>query len=482
MKRYPRSFLQLVTIGHLLVLVPLLVAGGYVLFTLDKLNNSYQAAVRHAASSSRLSGELTEDMVHMERALRRYQVLRDIDSFHDYQASRLAWQHNNALFARLPSLGEPLAKEFRAQTDAEEQAFSTLKRDSDFAGMFATLETVRARQESSLDLSRIQLERDEQAFRDESDALRTRLLVAATLAVSVALCCLWVIRRLLASLIGNFEKVVLRLGKGELQEPISLEGPGDLRWLGRWLEWLRRRLASLEESRTQVLRHVSHELKTPLAAMHEGASLLDERVAGPLTDEQARIVGILQTNSRRLQDLIEGLLRLQQTEHESERLNHERLAFDQLIEEVLETYRLSANEREIRIECVLLPTEIIAGRQALVTVIHNLLSNAVKYSPDGGRVRIALHHDAEQAVLEVVNEGPEIGETEIERIFDPFYRGAHARGKPGIGLGLAIAREFVLAHRGTLEVLPMQGGAHFRVTLPMRAPYLRQPPLQDRPT
>jgi len=474
MKRYPRSFLQLVTLGHILVALPLLVAGAYVFVTLDTLNNRYRASIEHVSTSSRLSGELTEDLVHMERDLRRYEVLMDTQSLNDYAQVRGEWQMNLEAFTRLPPLPEGLVAELRDLLAQERDAYIKLRETGNAKPLRAVIDDIKRRSQNALDEARNILEREQDLYMAESETLRIRLLVAAASAALVATACLWLIRRLLSRLIGRFEKAVLRLGKGDLQQEIALDGPGDLRWLGRWLEWLRRRLLSLEESRTQVLRHVSHELKTPLAAMHEGASLLDELVAGPLTPEQRRIVGILQSNSRRLQDLIEGLLRLQHAGHAAERIGHEKLRFDQLIAEVIETYRLSAGERQLHFDCALQETEIIAGREGLTTIIHNLLSNAVKFSPDGASIDIRLTHDADQAIFEVIDHGPGIDANDTEQIFEPFYRGKASRQIAGIGLGLAIAREFVIAHRGVLQLVPASEGAHFKVILPLHAPYLRR--------
>ena len=476
MKRYPRSFLQLVTLGHLLVALPLLVAGAYVFIALDTLNHRYRAAIEQVSASSRLSGELTEDLVHMERDLRRYEVLMDAQSLNDYAQVRGEWQLNLESFTRLPPLPERLVAELRDQMEQEKNAYLTLRETGNAKPLHSAIEDIKVRSANAIDEARNILEREQDLYMAESDALRIRLLFAAASAAFVATVCLWLIRRLLSSLIGRFEMAVLRLGKGDLQQEIALDGPGDLRWLGRWLEWLRRRLLSLEESRTQVLRHVSHELKTPLAAMHEGASLLDEQVAGPLTPEQRRIVGILQSNSRRLQDLIEGLLRLQQAGHAAERIGHEKLRFDQLIEEVLETYRFSASERQLHFQRALQETEIIAGREALTTIIHNLVSNAVKFSPNGATIDIRLTRDAEQAIFEVVDRGPGIDASDAEQIFEPFYRAKASRQIAGVGLGLAIAREFVIAHRGELLLVPTSEGAHFKVILPRHASYLRRAP------
>jgi len=473
MKRYPRSFLQLITFGHILFALPLLVASGYVFFTLQTLNSHYRAAIEHASISSRLSGELEEDLLHMERNLRRYVVLKDAESLNDYVTVRAEWQGHVGAFSRLPPLPVEILDELQAQLAMENEAYAVLKDTGSAQRLHMVIDELKLRSQNSLDEARRILDREQEQFLKDSEVLSTRLMLAAGSSMLIALCCLWAIRKLLARLIGRFERVLLRLGKGDLQQTIELDGPGDLRWLGRWLEWLRKRLLSLEEGRAQVLRHVSHELKTPLAAMHEGASLLAEEVSGPLTPDQSRIVSILQSNSKRLQDLIEGLLRLQQAGHEAERIGFETVRFDLLIEQVLETCRLVAGERHVEFECVLAEIEIVAGREALMTIVHNLLSNAIKFSPDGGCVSVTLAQDAELVRLDVIDQGPGVKAQDAKQIFEPFYRSAASRHVAGIGLGLAIAREFVLAQRGELSLIASAEGAHFRVVLPLNAPYLR---------
>lgn len=445
----------------------------YVFVALETLGGQYREAVEHSSVASRLSGEIVEDLLHMERSLRRYEVLLDADSLSDYAQLRGEWQANVETFSRLPPLPESITQEFQSQIALENLAFLDLRDSGKAQALHSAIDELKVRSTQSLDDAHTIISREQEIFLSESDILRQRILFAAATAMLVAVGCLWLIRRLLARLIGRFERAVLRLGKGDLLQPIALDGPGDLRWLGRWLDWLRRRLLSLEKGRAQVLRHVSHELKTPLAALREGASLLAEEVPGPLTEEQARIVNILQNNSRRLHDLIDGLLRLQQAGYSAERIGYEKLRFDTLIEQVLETYRLIASERRLIFDCVVAETEIIAGQEALVTIVNNLLSNAVKFSPDGGCVRISLQHNGKEAILDVRDEGPGVAEQDRSQIFEPFYRSATSRDVAGVGLGLAIAREFVLAHRGTLTVKPSEVGAHFCVVLPVDANYLR---------
>ncbi len=474
MKRYPRTFLQLVTWGHVFVSLPLLVAAGYVLIGLSTLNERYRATMELVSMQARLGSELAEDLLHMEKSIRRHEVLKDAESLNDYLLARREWKEVLAEFAENSSLPAAMISELRAQADLEEAAYQALRQGATSAQLLAVIDEIRPRANWVLDQASQFLDGEKARFFNELDALRSRLVLAAVVAASLTFIFLWLIRRLLASLIARFERAVLRLGKGDLQQPIALDGPGDLRWLGRWLEWLRRRLLSLEESRAQVLRHVSHELKTPLAAMNEGASLLAEEVAGPLTTEQGRIVNIMQSNVHRLRDLIEGLLRLQQAGHVAERIGYESLRFDQVVLQIMDTCELIAAERNIAFDCVLPAVEIVAGPEALQTIIHNLISNAMKFSPDHGRISVVLSRDDENACLDVIDQGPGVKPEEAKEIFEPFYRSPAAKSVAGIGLGLAISREFVLAHRGKLELVPSSLGAHFRVELPLRASYLRE--------
>lgn len=474
-KRYPRSFLQLVTFGHVMVALPLLVATWFAFLTLDLLAERYQMVVENVAAVGRLSGELAEDVVHMERNLRRHQILQNHESLNDYEEVRAEWRKHFEEFSAIQLLPTSLLAELRLQVALEEQAHQALSEHQDLAAQLAAIEEIRDRWAQVQNEVGELLKRDQQSIRLKSDTLLKQLVVATVAAGGLAALFLWLVRRLLARLIGRFERAVLGLGRGDLETPILLEGPGDLRWLGRWLEWLRKRLMSLESERVQVLRHVSHELKTPLTAIQEGAALLADQIPGPLTAEQGRLVSIVQSNVGRLQALIDGLLRLQQAGHTAERIGFEPLAFDEIVGQVVETQRLIAQERRIEFQVDLQPVEIIAGREALVTIVHNLLSNAVKFSPPGSRIDVVLRANDDQALLRVEDQGPGITEKDMPRLFEPFYRGSAAHQVAGVGLGLAITREFVRAHRGEVTVANLAGGgARFQVVLPLRAPFLRR--------
>lgn len=467
MNLYPRSFLRLIVLGNVLAMLPLLAAIGYASFTVDNLSRRSDDAVRQASRVATLGYAVDEELGQMERILRQYEVLRDPMLLEDYAVVRQEWRTSVGGFAAIPLL-DGLRLRIDGMRKAEEAAYRGLGgRAEGLQHLKATLVSVRRGLPALLEEANRMMEAERETFHQQAAVLWQRLMAALLSALALTALLLWIGRRTLAQLWSRFERAVLALGEGRLDRRIRLKGPEDMQRVGRRLEWLRKRLVALETERTRVMRHVSHELKTPLATLREGASLLNEGIAGPLTPQQAKIAGIMQTNSVRLQVLIDGLLNLQQASHARDQMETGPVRFDKVVEQTLDTYQLAARDRHLRISGSLAPLTVEGGGEALATLANNLVSNAIKFSPDGGTVRVTLAREGGQAVLDVVDDGPGIRPEERERVFEPFFRGAAGKGVSGAGLGLAIAQEFALAHRGSLQVVERDQGGHFRVQLPL---------------
>jgi two-component system sensor histidine kinase GlrK len=263
------------------------------------------------------------------------------------------------------------------------------------------------------------------------------------------------------------------MGTADFTHAIEVNGPQDLRYVGQRLEWLRSRLRELEQQQNRFLRHVSHELKTPLTAVREGAELLRDNVGGRLAPEQQEIVRIVRENTLSLQRLIEDLLKYHQTGG-MEPATLGPVALPEVIRRVVKEQKLAALARIITVDVKLKPVIIVGDTEKIRTVIDNLVSNAIKYSPRAGQIEITLAPHSGNAVLDVVDQGPGIAPADRERVFESFYTGKPpADGKvKGSGLGLAIAREYALAHGGRIEVLDRadgQRGTRFRLSLPLAA-------------
>ena len=136
-------------------------------------------------------------------------------------------------------------------------------------------------------------------------------MFSTALALAIALA----FTRFIVRPIAELDASIRQLGSADFTRPIKVRGPEDLRYLGEQLDWLRRRLTELEAQKNRFLRNVSHELKTPLTALREGAELLNDGIAGALAPQQQQVVAIMRDNSVKLQRLIEDLLDYQRALH-----------------------------------------------------------------------------------------------------------------------------------------------------------------------
>ena len=226
-------------------------------------------------------------------------------------------------------------------------------------------------------------------------------------------------------------------------------------------------LREIDRMKSDLLASVSHELTTPIALVVGYGELLEKR---PPEREQAKWMGgkILAAGEH-LKRMVEDLLDAGRLE--SGRLSLDRHALD--LREVAETALESARAAHAGVRFVSTlpegPVTVEADRARLLQVLTNLLQNAARYGPAGGEVRLIVDVDGDDACVAVEDEGPGVPPGERARIFEKFYRtgGAQMRAKKGLGLGLTIARDLVLAHGGRIRVEDAAtGGARFVVALP----------------
>jgi two-component system sensor histidine kinase KdpD len=218
-------------------------------------------------------------------------------------------------------------------------------------------------------------------------------------------------------------------------------------------------LAEVDRQRSLLLRSVSHDLRTPLAAIRAAASELVAQ--GTPSPELAELIG---DEAQRLDRLVANLLSLSRLEARPARLDLQPVDLGELVAEVVERHeRLVAGTP---VEVVLaedLPL-VRADHALLAQVVVNLLENAVRHGGPGTPIRIATSTDGHRVELEVVDGGPGVPVEERDRIFEPFRHGGHGRST---GVGLAICRAVVDAHGGTVDVRDAPaGGARFRVRIP----------------
>ena len=473
--RYPRSFLGLLLVGFLIVALPLIAGLVSNAYSIERLSEQSQKAVYNATVATQNARQLASLSLAMERSGRFYAVSGDRDLIETYKQSRENFLKLSGEFMALP-----LTAEMRSAADAirlrESEIFSALSGRSPAPELAKQLERdfseLSQRTQSLNTLASELIDQEVAALRASAIKSRNQVFWQLLAMIPSALLMIAGFTYLLARPIRDLDAAIHRLGEGKLSKRIHVSGPRDIEMLGEQLDWLRQRLISLEDQKTRFFQHVSHELKTPLTALREGSDLLGDEVVGKLNDEQLEIARILKQNSLALEKLIQDLLTYSQTQS-AERLD-KKTAFEtkplqlkDLIDEVVDRQKIAivAKSLTVRRECE--KTFCQGDPDKLRVVIDNLLSNAIKYSPVGGTVILRLGKHKDSAVIEVIDNGPGIPQEDRDRIFDPFYRGkaATTSGTKGNGLGLAIVRDYVEMHHGSVKALAA-AGAHFRVILP----------------
>ncbi|MGE5638941.1 MAG: ATP-binding protein [Clostridia bacterium] len=471
---YPRSFLGLLLAAFTLVMVPLVAALAYSAWSTERLAGQSRTAVFNASQAARASRSLVERIGSIERMAQQVTVLDDPEIVAAYARVHRSFKSLADEIATLPIDDAQAAALSRAVM--EEQGLYDLL--TAVPRMRVPTKEIDARIDRLIDSAREVLainnrivDREVERLRSSADDVQRGLVILVLFATAVALTIALALTRYIARPIVQIDGAIRQLGGADFSHAISVRGPADLRYLGRRLDWLRRRLEEFETQKNRFLRHVSHELKTPLTALREGAELLHDEVGGPLTAPQRQVVGIMRDNSVKLQRLIEELLDYQRALHAASSLEVTRVPLDALVNDAVRAHRLAAASKGLRL-LVEAPSEAIdADAEKLRSIVDNLVSNAVKFSPPGGTIRIQARVSGGEASIEVIDSGPGIPAEERESIFNLFFRGK-TKAEGGVkssGLGLAIARELAEAHGGRIAVVPGGAGGHFRVTLPRRS-------------
>jgi len=469
---YPRSFFRLLLVGLALVSLPLSVALVYAAWRAEQLSARSQSALYDAVHTARTSRALFERIGSIDRLAQQTALLGDpalLDDF--FRAHRSFREVANEL--RRLRLG------VRARA-ALEQA---IKLENSLLSMLTTTASARvdraeidkvvgALVENSrlvMSASHEVVDREAEELREDAASMQQWSMLLALFGAAATLTLAVVLTRIIAKPIAQLDAAIRELGRGDFSRPIQVHGPTDLRTIGERLDWLRCRLAELEDQKNRFLRSVSHELKTPLAAMREGAELLGDGVAGPLGTRQRQIVAIMRENSVKLQHQIDALLDYQRALHAAASLQIAPASLDALVRDVVSTHALAAQSKDQQLKLSLEPVRIEGDADKLRSVVDNLLGNAIKYTPRGGVISLVTRANGNAATFEVIDSGPGVPPEERDSVFNTFFRGRRKSDSPieGSGLGLAIAREYVEAHGGRIAIAGESTHGHFQVTLPL---------------
>lgn len=301
-------------------------------------------------------------------------------------------------------------------------------------------------------------------------ALNEVILIAALSALLAAVIVSSFVAWRIVSPIRSMIKTVVQIADGDYRQRAHFVWDDELGELARNFNRMAAALHSTETRRIELIGTVAHELRTPLASMR---SLMEGVIDGVLPGDFSTYSAV-QTELSRLQRLVGDLENLSQAEAGQIKLDIQEFDLNDLLEHLILKLKPQFTEKQIVLEAHLSQTElkVHADWERLQQVLINLLGNALQYTPSGGTVRIYAEGRDEEAICSVEDSGLGLTESDIDHIFERFYRVDKSRSRVGggSGIGLTIAYHIVKAHGGSLkaESPGPNRGSRFSFILPKR--------------
>jgi len=318
------------------------------------------------------------------------------------------------------------------------------------------------------------------------DLLRERLFMAAGVGLAVSVALAAVISRTISRPVGRMTRMARRMAEGDfdLRAPT---GPDEVGRLGHALNTMagrlkeaRERSRRLERTRRELVANVSHDLRSPVAAIR---GFVEPLLDGTVEDENTRrkYLETIRSEAEALGTLVDDLMELSRLEAGAESLRLGDVDLGQLVEETVARYRIRAREAgvDLKADVGTLPGAVRADESRVARVLRNLLDNALKFTPPGGTVRVRAVEAGSEMSISVEDTGPGIDPADLPHVFDRFFKADRARSRrgsgraagstapEGSGLGLAIVKQIAEAHGGRVEVESRLGrGTRITVRLP----------------
>src|SRR3954471_980821 len=418
---YPRSFLGLLLAGFTLVALPLVGALAYSAWNTERLTEQSRNAVYSASQAARASRSLVNRIGSIERLAQQMAVVNDTDLAADYVRVHRSFKQVADELMLLP-LEEQQLVALKKTVEQEQGLYDNLNaqpwRKSDARRVGRLTAELAENAQSVLAISYLVADREVLRLRHNAETVQRQLILLVIFSTAVVLTISLALTRYISRPIPELDAAIRQRGGADFARRITVRAPEDLQSLGERLDWLRRRLAELEAEKNRFLRHLSHELKTPLTALREGAELLNDQVAGPLAPPQRQVVSIMRDNSIKLQRLIEDLLDYQRALHAAASLVPRAVQIDTLIAEAARAHELAMRAKGQRLLLDLEPLSMDVDPEKLRSIVDNLVGNAVKFTPVNGAISILARARDASVVIDVVDSGPGVPREERDAIFD----------------------------------------------------------------
>jgi two-component system sensor histidine kinase BaeS len=303
------------------------------------------------------------------------------------------------------------------------------------------------------------------------DIIYDAALLLAPVALLVVAATVFVGKKIVIAItkpISQMERVSYKMSKGDFSERITVTANDEIGRLGTAFNDMAQALQKEDLQRKEFLANVSHELRTPLSYIKGYSEAILDGVVKQ--EQQTRFITLINKEAGRMQRLVHDLLDLAQLEGALFPIKKQPIVLAQLVEDVLDTYEPTLEEKNIALKQDLDP-DIIANidEDRIQQVIHNVMDNAIRYTPEGGTISVALQQEDGQCTLSISDTGIGIPKEHVTKLGERFYRVDKARSRQngGMGLGLAIVKQIVEVHEGTIAFSSEPGvGTSVMIRLP----------------
>ncbi len=307
-------------------------------------------------------------------------------------------------------------------------------------------------------------------LRDEFGLIVARV---GTLALVLSLVLGMILSQWISAPLRQIAKAADAVAKGDFGR-ITPHGPREVQELVSAFNEMTRRVQAGQQSQRDFVANVSHELKTPLTSIQGFAqAILDGAASTPEALQQA--AGVIYSEAGRMHRLVMDLLTLARLDAGTADLKRAPVELGMLLQSVCEKLEPQARQARVNLKVDLQPLPgLIGDEDRLAQVFTNLVDNAIKYTPAGGQVVLSARLAGDQVEVSVADNGPGLSAEDQARIFERFFQADRSRrggSGRGVGLGLAIARQIVTAHGGTIQVISSPGqGSTFVVKISTTRP------------
>ncbi|WP_347986252.1 HAMP domain-containing sensor histidine kinase [Methylomonas sp. AM2-LC] len=366
---------------------------------------------------------------------------------------------------------ELLAKEdiiYQQISNTEAENLMRLPIDEAFQGFRETANNLSHEIETSVDLKF-------KGFSANAEDLEHTHFYAGILLFLLSLVFIIVLLSIVTRAIWQLNMAVRRLSARDLVEPINIVGPSDLSYLGTQLEYLRQQFVELENSKQNFIYNFANEIHVPIDTIHGCAEFLICEATANMNRSAQKVAENLLAEIKILETLYKQLLRYSQLNTQTDAQIKEITNVDAVLESVVDAFQTDLQQKSIILHKFIEPVQLFCIQSELHTIFEQLLANAIKFSPQNGEIRMVLHSNAEQMEFEIEDEGPGIAPAQHLAVFEPFFRSQTLVGtdnKHVPGVGLAIVRQYIIKHQGTVEIIdssPDQLGTRVLVKIPLGA-------------